>query len=162
MRHINEHVVLLRARQEMPASLKLTLDEFGEGWNFVRSSAPRLERKVQRFGWHLIRTEDESRQGGVGATAQEAISRALELALRRTNQYFNGLEIGRIHIATYPWFVLARLGLSLFRIQQDPVQALAEDALVPLLSTRRKAMPANTPWLSPAFQCDAGSHAGPA
>jgi len=162
MRHINEHVVLLRARSEMPASLKLTLDEFGEGWNFIRSSTPKLEKKIQRFGWHLIRTADESRQGGVGTTPQQAISRALELALRRTNRYFNGLEIEHIHLASYPWFVLARLEVCLFRIQQSPVRSLADDALAPSHSIRKNNLPEDAPWLPSALRCDAGSQVDPA
>jgi hypothetical protein len=130
MQQITEHAVLLRSRPEMPTSLKLATNEFGEGWNFVRSSSPRLEKKVQKFGWHLIRTTDESRQGAIGATPQQAISRALELALRSANPYFNGLEVGSIHLTTYPWFILARVGVCLFRIQLGPVQSHSDDLLL--------------------------------
>ncbi len=159
MQRITAQSVLLRSRPEMPTDLELTKNEFEEGWSFVRSGALRLEKKLHKFGWQVIRTNDESRQGGVGATAQQAIYRALELALRRTNEDFNGLEVRSIRVTTYPWFVLARLEVLQFKIQQAPVRP-QPDSLFPLsASIRRKGSPANAPWLTPVFQCDPGQQA---
>lgn len=151
MQLVTELVVLLRTRSELPAGLKLKTDTFREGWSFVRSGGvPQLEKKIRMRKWHFIRTIDESRQFGVGETSQQAISNALLLALLRTCQHFNGIEVGCICSTTYPWFVLARVGVRRFRIQQSPVQSAPDDALLHPFSARKKQSPVNVQWLSPA------------
>ncbi|HZP04701.1 MAG TPA: hypothetical protein VFB43_07370 [Terracidiphilus sp.] len=151
MREITKLVVLLRAGLELPVGLKLKTYAFRGNWGFVRlRGASRLEKRVQRFGWHFIRTANELPICGVGETPQQAIASALQLALGRTDRYFNGVEVGRINVTTYPWFVLARVGLRLFRIQQRPVRSIPESALPHPVSILKWRSPVGTPWLSPA------------
>ena len=151
MRHITELVVLLRGQPELPAGLKLKTDTFREGWNLVRSEGvPQLEKKIRMREWHFIRTTDESRQFGVGETSQQAIANAHLLALLRTRQQYNGVEVACIHFTTYPWFVLARVGVRRFRTQESLIQSAPHDALPHPFSARKKQSPVNAPWLSPA------------
>lgn len=154
MRNITRPIVLLRARLELPTGLELKTDIFGEGWNVVRSrGVARLEKKIRLFGWHCVRTANESPICGVGETSQKAIASALQLALGRTDQYFNGVEVARIRVTKYPWFVLAGVGIHLFRIQQSPVQLAPDDALPQALSARKMRLKVSAPWLSPASSC---------
>lgn len=154
VRKITELIVLLRARLELPAGLELKTDIFRGGWNFVRSrGVARLEKKIRLFGWHCVRTANELPICGVGETSQKAIASALQLALRRTGQYFNGVEVTRIQVTTYPWFVLARVGVHLFRIQQSPVQLVPDDALLHSFSVRKTRLKVTASWLSPASGC---------
>jgi len=146
MQLITELVVLLRRRSELPPGLKLKTDTFGEGWEFVRSGGvPQLEKKIRMREWHFIRTADESRQFGVGETAQQAIANALLLALLHTRPRFNGVEVGCVHFTTYPWFVLARVGVRRFRIQQSPVLSASDDMLPHPFSARKKQSPVSAP-----------------
>ena len=41
MRNIAESNMLLRERIELPAGLKMTTDEFREGWSFIKGSDAR-------------------------------------------------------------------------------------------------------------------------
>jgi hypothetical protein len=154
MRNITKPIVLLRARLELPAGLEFKTDIFREGWNFVRSrGVARLEKKIRLFGWHCVRTADELPICGVGETSQKAIASALQLVLGRTGQYFNGVEVARIHVTTYPWFVLAGVGVHLFRIQQSPVQFVPDDALPQWLSAPKTRLKLTAPWPSPEPGC---------
>ena len=48
MRNIAERKLLLRARVEVPAGLKLATREFREDWNFMAGDASQLEKKIRR------------------------------------------------------------------------------------------------------------------
>jgi hypothetical protein len=148
MRAIAELNVLLRTRIELPAGLKLSTDEFHEGWNFVRIvDAPRLKKKIQARGWNFIRIADGSLRSGVGETSQQAIAGALRLALRRVNAHFNAVEVERIELTQYPWFFLARVRVYPCRIQQGAVLPV-----VPLpMALREKRLPPNAAELFPHF-----------
>lgn len=131
MHNIAEFSVLLRAKVELPADFRLARDGFQEGWDFVRSGgAPRLERKVQKCGWSFIKFEGSSVRSGVGDTVQAALASAVKLALRRVSVFFNAVEIQHIQITTYPWFVLARIIVNSYRIQEATV-APVPDQYVP-------------------------------
>jgi hypothetical protein len=154
MRSIAEYNMLLRAQIELPSGLKLATEEFREGWNFVRSGgASRLERKIGRHGWHFIRISGESLQSGVGETSQQAIARALKLALRSLSEHFNALEVGRIYLTTYPWFCLARVEIHPYRIQKAAVQSIPDDALPLPGRARKKRGPVSVPWLAAESGC---------
>jgi hypothetical protein len=119
MRTIAELNVLLRARVELPAGLKLATEEFREGWNLARSvDARRLEKKIHTRGWNFIKIADGSLRSGVGETSQKAIASALRLALRRVSSRFNAAEVEHIELTRYPWFFLARVRVYPYRIQQ--------------------------------------------
>src|ERR1017187_5145910 len=120
MRRIAALNVLLRERIELPAGFKLATEEFREGWNFVRSSnAKRLKKKIHTQGWNFIKIADGSLRSGLGDTSQEAIASALKLALRKVNEKFNAAEVEHIELTVYPWFFLARVRVSPYRVQQE-------------------------------------------
>jgi hypothetical protein len=120
MRTIAERNVLLLAQAELPAEIKLTTDEFCEGWSFVRSSdARRFGKKIRARGWNFLKISDGSLRSGVGDTSQEAIAGALKLALRQLNGPINSVEVENIELTKYPWFFLARVRISLYRVQQE-------------------------------------------
>jgi len=119
MRDIAESNMLLRAQVDLPDGIKLCTEGFREGWIFLRSvDANRLERKVQARGWTFIRLGDGSLRSGVGDTSQEAVASALKLALRRVSEDFNAVEVEHIELTQYPWFFLARVSVTPYRIQQ--------------------------------------------
>jgi hypothetical protein len=130
MRNIAELNMLLRERIELPAGLKLSTDEFREGWSFIKSSnARRLEKKILKSGWNFQRLADGSLRSGVGDTSQEAIANALKLALRRVNTYFNAVEVEHIELTKYPWFFLARVKVYPYRIQEGAIFTAPEPAM---------------------------------
>jgi hypothetical protein len=143
MHTIIELNVLLRARAELPFGLMPATDEFRDGWKFVRSGgARRLEKQIGVLGWHFIRIADASLRSGVGETPQRAIASALKLALRNINEHFNGVEVGRIQLTRYPWFVLARVAAHPFRIQKSEVLPVPDDAPpLPAMARKRCPMP---------------------
>jgi hypothetical protein len=131
MRNIAELNMLLREQIELPMGLKLSTDEFREGWSFIKSSdARRLERRVLKSGWNFIKTADGSLRSGVGETSQEAIASALKLALRRVNTHFNAVKVEHIELTRYPWFFLARVRVYPYRIQEGAIFAAPEEAML--------------------------------
>jgi hypothetical protein len=142
MRIIAELNVLLRAPVALPAGLKLATDEFHEGWNFVRTvTAQRLEKKIRKRGWNFIKIEDSLLRSGVGDTSQDAIASALTLALRCVSHHFNGVEVERIMLTRYPWFVLARVRVYPYRIQQSAVAPVPDVAVSMPISVRQRRLP---------------------
>jgi hypothetical protein len=138
MRTIAELNVLLRERVELPDGMKLSTDEFHEGWNIVRSGdAPRLKEKIQARGWNFIKVADGSLRSGVGDTSQEAIAGALKIALRHVSSHFNAAEVERIELTQYPWFYLARVRVYPYRIQQDAELAVMEEAAAMPIARRQ-------------------------
>ena len=128
MRNIAERNVLLRARVEVPACLKLATREFREGWSFMTGDASQLERKIRTRGWSLIKIADGTLKSGVGETSQEAIASALTLAVRRLSEHFNALEVEHIYLTQYPWFFLARIRIYSYRIQQSAALPVPDEA----------------------------------
>jgi len=152
MRTIAERNVLLRARIALPDGLKLATDEFREGWEFVRAyDARRLEKQIVLHGWNFIRIADESLRSGVGETSQEAIAGALKLALRRISAHFNAAEVEHIELTQYPWFILARVRVYPFRIQQGAIMPVSDSAEVTPVSHRQRRLPVHAEALYPQF-----------
>jgi hypothetical protein len=142
----------VRARIELPAGLKLTMQGFREGWNFVENEdARRLEKKILRRGWKCIRLIDGWTRSGVGETLQAAVGNALNLALRQVNPYFNAAEVDRIEWTRYPWFFLARVMVRPYRIQQDALIPVPDDYLPLKTTVRPKRMPLDSAALFPDF-----------
>jgi len=149
---IAEKNMLLRARVELPAGLKLATEEFREGWNFVRSGdARRLEKKIQTRGWNFIKIADGLQKSGVGETSQEAIASALNLALRRMRAQFNAVEVEHIELTRYPWFFLARLRVFPYRIQQGAVLPVSDQAPTLLIPPRQKRLSPQAAEMYPHF-----------
>jgi hypothetical protein len=142
LRNISELNMLLRAQAELPVGLKVTTDEFREGWKFVRTTnAKRLEKKIQTHGWNFIRIADGSLRSGIGETSQQAISGALKLALRRVNERFNAVEVEHIEITRYPWFFLARVRVYPYLLQQGAEIPEPDEAVPSLGASRQDSLP---------------------
>jgi hypothetical protein len=154
MSNRTEPIVLLRVRTELPDGLNLQTSEFDSGWDFIRyGRAGGLEKKIQKREWHFIRIAGESLQCGVGATSRQAFAGALKVALSGIGAYFNAVEVRRIHLTKYPWFVLIRVGVYPIRIQQSAVEAVPDDVLrIPVTASARQ-FPVRPPWLSPGPDC---------
>lgn len=149
---IAESNVLLRAQAEMPAGFKVATDEFREGWNRMRAGGTlRLERKVQTRGWNFIRIADESLRSGVGETSQQAIASALKLALQRVEAHTNAVEVKRIELTRYPWFVLARVSVHPYRIQQGAVLPVSDGGASIPTAARKKRLSPRSGVLFPEF-----------
>jgi hypothetical protein len=156
MRKIAELDVLLRERIELPDSLKIATEQFRDEWNFVRvAHAKRLEKKIHTSGWNFIEIADGLLRSGVGDTSQEAIASALKLALRQVGTNFNAAKVDRIELTCYPWFVLARVAVHPYLIQQGPsLPTFAEVSpdVSPVSSPpRRRRLPAYSSALYPNF-----------
>lgn len=144
--------MLLRVRAELPAGLRLTTEEFREGWKFAgRIDARRLEKKIRASGWNFLRIGDGSLRSGVGDTSQEAIACALKLALRGMQEQFNVAEVEGIESTQYPWFFLARVRVLPYRIQQDAVLSLPEQNQLLPATLRHKRLSPSSPALYPQF-----------
>ena len=137
MRTIAELNLLLHTTAELPTGLKLTTEEFDEGWSFVRRvDARKLEKRIHTRGWNFIRFAAGSLRSGIGDTSQEAIASALKLALRRVSNHSNAVEVEHIELTRYPWFFLARVRVYPYRIQESSaiempeggVEAIAADS----------------------------------
>jgi hypothetical protein len=152
MRNIAELNLLLRVRVELPEGLRLTTEEFREGWNFARSlDAPRLEKKILKRGWNFIKIADGPLRSGVGETSQEAIASALKLTLRHVSEQFNAVEVEHIELTQYPWFFLARVMLCPCRIQKDAVPAVPDKAPSHPIVPPQRRLSMNSPELYPHF-----------
>ena len=131
---IAELTMLLRGRAELPDNLQLVTEEFRDGWNVVRSGNVHwLDKEIRRRGWHFIRIGEGALRSGVGQTPQEAIAGALKLALRCFSKRFNAAEVEHIELKTYPWFVLAKVKVYPYQIQQSAVLSVSDEAS-PLVS----------------------------
>ncbi|MGA8728726.1 MAG: hypothetical protein WB608_08245 [Terracidiphilus sp.] len=152
MRTIAELSLLLRVQVELPQGLRLSTDEFREGWRFARSvDAHRLKRRILKRGWNFIKNDSGFLRSGVGDTAQEAIASALKLALRETNEHMNAVEIEHIHLTHYPWFFLARVGVSPYCIQEGASLSLLNHAAARSPAPRPPRLPRKSNELFPQF-----------
>jgi hypothetical protein len=152
MLRITGFSVLIRAGAELPPSLIIKRDELTDGWSIVGpGGAKRLEKRIRSCRWHSFRIADESLRSGVGESSQQAIVCALKLVVRGFSDYFNAVEVRHIHLTEYPWFVLAKVGVYPYRIQQSPVQLVPDDALPLPARARRRRSPVNPSLLFPQF-----------
>ena len=152
MRTIAERNMLLRARTKLPDGLKLSTEEFREGWELVRTlDARRLEKQIALCGWNIIRISEESLRSGVGETSKEAVANALKLSLRRISEHFNAVEVEHIELTQYPWFFLARVSVCPYRIERGAVLPVPEEAMPLPSAPRHRRLPAHSPELHPYF-----------
>jgi hypothetical protein len=152
MRNLAELNLLLRVHVELPDGLKLATDEFREGWNSSRSVDVRhLEERIRNLGWNLIEINEVTLRSGVGKTAQAAIASALKLTLRYASEHVNAVEVDHIHLTQYPWFLLARVTVRSYRIQQGKdLPALDGKASFPIIP-RGTQLPTYAHVLYPHF-----------
>jgi len=152
MRAIVEQNLLVRAQIELPAGLKMAREEYREGWSFARSAdARRLQRKIAKHGWNLVRSNAGFERSGVGPTSQHAIAGALTLALRRLTAQFNAVEIEQIQLTQYPWFFLARVIVHPYRIQQGGMLSGCDDTTPLPVRARQGSLPVHKAALHPLF-----------
>jgi hypothetical protein len=152
MRKIAESNMLVQSRVELPHGLRMATEEFREGWNFTRSvDARRLQKRIQRHGWTLIKNSSGLERSGVGPTSQHAIAGALSLALRRLTAHFNAVEIEHIQLTQYPWFFLARVIVHPYRIQEGAALFVSDDPIPVPVRARQRSQPLNTAVLHPLF-----------
>jgi hypothetical protein len=155
MRTISELNMLLREQVDLPAGFKVATEEFREGWSFVRSAnARRLGKRIKTRGWNFIRIADGSLRSGVGETSQEAIASALKLALRRVSTHSNAVEVEHIELTRYPWFVLARVRVYPYRIQQEAELQMMDEALPDPVPARVKRLTDGVAELFPHFRSE--------
>jgi hypothetical protein len=128
--------MLLHPQAELPAGVKMATDAFHDGWLRIRAGGKRrLEKSVRAKGWHFIRIADGALRSGVGDTEPEAIANALQLELRRLGTHSHAVEVERIEMTRYPWFFLARVLVSPYRIQQE---AAVPGSCLELAAPRRR------------------------
>jgi len=152
MRTIAERNMLLRARTKLPDGLKLSTEEFREGWELVRTlDARRLEKQIALCGWNIIRISEESLRSGVGETSKEAVANELKLSLRRISEHFNAVEVEHIELTQYPWFFLARVKVVPFLIQQGAVLPVPDETLPASVVPRQRRLPVYAEVLYPQF-----------
>jgi hypothetical protein len=153
MRKITELTMLLRGHVELPDSLNLVTEEFRESWNFVQSGdAHWLDKEIRRRGWHFMWIGEGSLRSGVGQTSQEAIAGALKLALRRVNERFNAAEVESIEVKKYPWFVVAKVKVYPYQIQQSTVLSASDGTTTLTVPPPAKALAIPGNQVVPAIQ----------
>jgi hypothetical protein len=151
MRKITELTVLLRWHLELPDDLNLVTEEFQEGWNFVQSGDNHwLDKEIRQRGWHFMWIGEGSLRGGVGQTSQEAIAGALKRALRRVSECFNAAEVESIELKKYPWFVVAKVKVYPYQIQQGAVLSASDGATTLTVPPPAKALSIPGSQVAPA------------
>jgi|HubBroStandDraft_6_1064221.scaffolds.fasta_scaffold157420_2 hypothetical protein len=151
MREISELTMLLRGRVEVPGDLSLVTEEFQEGWSFVQSGDTHwLNKEIRLRGWHFMWIGEGSRRGGVGQTSQEAIAGALKLALRRVGDCFNAAEIESIEVKKYPWFVVAKVKVYPYQIQESGVLSSFDQRVPMVIASPAKAIAISGNQVAPA------------
>ena len=154
MRPIAELNMLLHTSAELPTGLKLAIDEFNEGWSFVRKvDAMRLKKRIQTRGWNFIRFADGLLRSGIGDTSQEAIAGALKLALRRMSGHSNAVEVEHIELTQYPWFFLARVRVFPYRIQQSSTLVEIHATESDVIRTHSRSLPGRAGELAAHSGC---------
>jgi hypothetical protein len=121
MRDLAELNVLINLQAELPEGLKLATDYFRDGWHRIRTgNAKRLEKKIRAKQWQITRSPKGISASGTGMLRQQAIVRAIDLALAEVCPEVNAIEVTGIQSTEYPWFWLARVKVFPYRIQQGP------------------------------------------
>jgi hypothetical protein len=151
MSKITELTMLVRGHVELPDSLNLVTEQFREGWNFVQSGDTHwLDKEIRTRGWHFMWIGEGSLRSGVGQTSQEAIASALKLALRRVSECFNAAEVESIKLRKYPWFVLAKVKVYPYQIQQGAVLSASDGATTLPVPPPEKALAIPSSQVAPA------------
>ena len=75
-------------------------------------------RKIRNAGWHFMWFQDAYFRFAAGGTAESAISKAINLALRQVKGRFNAAELDSINVREYPGFQVAEVTLYARQIQQ--------------------------------------------
>jgi hypothetical protein len=150
---IAESNMLLHPQVKLPAGVRMATEQFHEGWLRIRTGGKqRLEKTVRAKGWHFVQIADGVLRSGVGDTEPAAIANALQLELRRLGEHSHAVEVERIELTKYPWFFLARVRVSPYRIQR---QAGVPNCCQELAAPRRRGGMYRTAAPQPLFGCAA-------
>jgi hypothetical protein len=103
-----------------------------------------LDKQIRACGWHFVRPAQGLLRSGVGQTPEEALTHALDLALRPIEARFNAVEVRSFEMSNYPGFCIARLQVFPCQIQMNAVLSPSgEDSELPMTGcARRRAIPA--------------------
>jgi hypothetical protein len=67
------------------------------------------------------------------------------------NAYFNAVEVEFIELSKYPWFILARLRVCQYRIQQSAVLAVSDEFAFSSIAPRKRRFSLDANALYPDF-----------
>jgi len=115
----DEPIFFVRVDAQIQLGLNLTSGKLWEGWDCVPLEGVRGDRVEMRAG-QLAACGKPFLKGGKGNTPQEAIARALKLALRQVSKSFNAARVEYLPVQKYPWFYLATVVVYPQAIQQRP------------------------------------------
>jgi hypothetical protein len=136
MRELEQHTIFLREHIMLPEGIVLAGETICEGWVVLQSGdAPWLDKTIRDLGWNSNVLTKMYWRSGYANSAQDAIYRAAQLALRKVGERFNAAEIGHIVVAKHLWFYVARVGIFSRYIQESPFLGSCDE-----LSTRPMRM----------------------
>jgi hypothetical protein len=136
MRELEQHTIFLREHIMLPEGIALAGETICDGWVVLQSGdAPWLDKTIRGVGWNSSVLTRMYWKSGYANSAQDAIHRAAQLALRKVDERFNAAEIGHIVVAKHLWFYVARVGIFSRYIQESPFLGSCDE-----LSTRSVRM----------------------
>jgi hypothetical protein len=94
------------------------------------ANAATLDARIRNARWHFMFLQTAHSRLGIGRTAESASSKAMALALKRTEGRFNAAELGLVEITRYPGFHVARATLHTRQIQQGASLGLADEMVL--------------------------------
>jgi hypothetical protein len=111
--------------------MELIQTRFDEKWMSVENAtAATLDARIRNAGWHFMFLHTAHSRLGIGRTAESATSKAMALALKRTESRFNAAELGLVKITRYPGFHVARATLHTRQIQQSASLGLVDEMVL--------------------------------
>jgi len=139
--------MLVRSGVILPPKLKLKTIQFTAPWNVVVSAdAGWLEREVTSRNWHIVRIANGIIRSGIGNNSHTAIASAVNFALMQVNSGIHTLRIEHVKLTQYPWFVLACISMSPYRIQEGLTLTEADAAIALTFAPRHRRVSA--PYIS--------------
>ena len=129
--------MFLRTGCILPDGMELTQRRFGEKWMSVENAtAAALDVRVRNAGWHFMCLQTAHSRVGIGRTAESATSKAMALALKKTDVRFNAAELGLVKVTRYPGFHVARVTLHTRQIQEHASLGLVDEMVLRQLPAR--------------------------
>jgi hypothetical protein len=129
--------IFLRTGCILPHGMELIQKRFDEKWMSVENAtAAALDVRVRNAGWHFMCLQTAHSRVGIGRTAESATSKAMALALKKTDVRFNAAELGLVKVTRYPGFHVARLTLHTRQIQEHASLGLVDEMVLRQLPAR--------------------------
>src|ERR1700748_1116898 len=90
MRELEQHTIFLREHIMLPEGIALAGETICEGWVVLKSGdAPWLDTAIRSLGWNSTVLTQLYWSRGFANSAQDAVYRAAQLALRKVGKRFN-------------------------------------------------------------------------